>query len=532
MKKINIWKPIMLMTLLFGAMSAAWAEDRFYIDAVNIEPGETKTLAFNLDNSQEFYGFQADISLPEGVEIVKTNGKPDVELSARADDSYSVVTNMLSSGAIRLGTFSTSHSPIIGNSGALLYMKISANTNFTGGTLSIKDILFIDVNDRDVQLPDYNMELGNVHNNQFYIPDFRIDVGETKTVTLVLDNETAFSAFQTDLYVPEDLTIIPNSFVLSSRASNNHTVSSMSYGDGRTRLVCFSTDSSVFSGYSGALLSFEITTGKVMNESCQIELKNQIFSMADAKEYLLPNSVTNVSIGRTLVESVKLNKNELTLVSGDSENLTVTVLPLDALTKEVDWSSDNPDIASVSSNGLVTAAAVGSATIKATAVDGSGKFDECVVTVTPLPVKEITLNQPTITLEAGKSFELTYRILPEEATNKSVIWSTDNDAVASVSENGIVTAINIGTAHVTATAADGFGAKAICTVDVIPLEGEITAGDLNGDGVINILDLNKMIYFFTTDDDTDIIVDAADVTGDGIVNILDINYLINLITNN
>ena len=57
MKRSFIYRTLMVLALLFGAMSAASAADRFYVKAANIEPGETKTLSFNLDNDQTFYGF-------------------------------------------------------------------------------------------------------------------------------------------------------------------------------------------------------------------------------------------------------------------------------------------------------------------------------------------------------------------------------------------------------------------------------------------------------------------------------------------
>ena len=383
----------MLLTLLFGAMPTALAEDRFYIDAVNIEPGETKTLVFNLDNSQEFYGFQADVTLPDGVEIVMNGNKPDITFSSRTNDSYTVVSNLLSTGAVRLGTFSTSHTPISGNSGALMYLKVSADESFNGGTISLTDILFIDANDRDVKLPDFSIDLGTIHNNSFYIPDFKIAVGETKTVSIILDNETPFTAFQTDIYLPEGLIIEANSFVLSSRAIGTHSVSAKSFSDGRTRIACLSTGNDVFTGNNGELLSFNIAANKDVAETCQIELKNQIFSMANAKEYTVPNSITNVTTERALVESVTLNKRSLSLIVGESELLTVNVLPTFASTKDVDWSSESPEIATVSTNGLVTAVGIGTTTIKVEAVDGSDKFDECTVTVSDVPVTGITLRQ-------------------------------------------------------------------------------------------------------------------------------------------
>ena len=294
MRKSFVSRALMSLMLLM-AVSAASGADRFYIGAVNMEPGETKTLAFHLENEQAFYGFQADIVLPEGLDILTTaNGKADVTLSSRFDNSYSVVSNLLSNGSIRLGTFSTSHAAITEHSGALLYLRVHASEDFVSGTLSVTNILFIGENDKDVQLPDCIIEMGNVHDDRFYIPDFQIEVGETKTIGIVLDNETDFTAFQTDMYLPEGLTVVNNSFVLTARGSSNHTVSVKSFSDGRTRIACFSNDGDVFDGNSGVLLEFQVTAAE-LGKDCTIELKNQIFSMSNAKEYILPNSTTLVT---------------------------------------------------------------------------------------------------------------------------------------------------------------------------------------------------------------------------------------------
>jgi len=142
MKNNIAFRLLMLLTMFFGALSVASAADRFFVDAANIEPGETKQLAFNLDNSHEFFGFQADITLPDGLEIVMLNSKPDFKLSSRANSSYAPVSNMLSVNAIRLGAFSTNHTAIFGDSGALLYLNVKASESFTGGTLSVSDSSF------------------------------------------------------------------------------------------------------------------------------------------------------------------------------------------------------------------------------------------------------------------------------------------------------------------------------------------------------------------------------------------------------
>ncbi len=372
----------MLLTLLFGAMSAASAADRFYVEAANIEPGETKTLSFNLDNDQTFYGFQADITLPEGLEIItNTSGKADVTLSSRCDGSYTTVSNVLASGAVRLGAFSTSHAAISGNSGALLYLKVKADDDFAGGTLSISNILFVGANDHDVEFPDYSIVLGNQHSNKFYIPDFKIAANETKTIGLVLDNETAFTAFQADIYLPEGLSIVANTFAVTNRASG-HSVSAKSFSDGRTRITCFNPNNVNFSGNTGALVEFYITANKDVAESCRIELKNSVFSTAAGSEFVFENTTTEVTTERVLVQSITLDKSELSLIVGDTWQLNADVRPTFASTKELEWTSSNPSVATVNPTGVIVAKAVGETIISVRTLDGSNLTDECNVIVT------------------------------------------------------------------------------------------------------------------------------------------------------
>lgn len=266
-------------------MSAATAADRFYADEVNFEPGETKTIVFNLENSQDFYGFQADITLPYGLSIVSKSGKPEVTLSSRANSSYTLVSNQLSAECVRVGAFSTNHTAITGTSGALLYVKVAASETFSGGELIVSDILFTDITNNDVTLPDYTAELGTEHNNRFYIPDFKIAVGETKVVSIVLDNETSFTAFQTDIYLPEGLVIVADSPHLTSRGSG-HTLSAKAFTDGRVRLACFSLSNTPFTGNTGDLVTLQLLATKDIAETCTIELRNSKFSKSMPKNML------------------------------------------------------------------------------------------------------------------------------------------------------------------------------------------------------------------------------------------------------
>lgn len=124
------------------------------------------------------------------------------------------------------------------------------------------------------------------------------------------------------------------------------------------------------------------------------------------------------------------------------------------------WSSNNKEIAEVSNNGTVTAKALGTATITATV----GSYTAtCEVTVA-VPVTGVSLDKATMSLTAGSTGTLTATITPENATNKNLTWTSDNEAVVAVSD-GVVSAVAAGTANITVTTADG-DKTATCVVTV------------------------------------------------------------------
>ena len=175
-------------------------------------------------------------------------------------------------------------------------------------------------------------------------------------------------------------------------------------------------------------------------------------------------TVTNVA-----VTSVALDQTTLSLVNGTTATLTATVSPDNATDKTVTWSSSNTSVATVS-NGTVTAKSVGTATITATA---GGKSETCNVTVTPILVTKITLSKQSVTINVNSTITLTATATPSNAADKTVSWSSSNTAIARVSDSGVVTGVRQGTTIITATANDGSGVKATCsvTVSVIAVTG-------------------------------------------------------------
>ena len=168
------------------------------------------------------------------------------------------------------------------------------------------------------------------------------------------------------------------------------------------------------------------------------------------------------------VTGVSLNKTELTLTEGNIETLTATITPDNATNKNVTWSSDTPSVASVN-NGVVTAVAPGTATITVTTEDGS-KTATCAVTVkaATVSVTGVTLSQTQASLYSNRTpntLTLTATVAPDDATNKAVTWTSSDSTVATVDQNGVVTAVAPGTATITVTTAHG-SFTATCTVTV------------------------------------------------------------------
>ena len=159
--------------------------------------------------------------------------------------------------------------------------------------------------------------------------------------------------------------------------------------------------------------------------------------------------------------AASLDQTELTINKGATAQLNLSVTP-ENFTDIVDWKSTDTNIVTVSDNGVVKAVGVGTATVKVTVGDVSAS---CKVTVLQ-PVTGINLNKSSLTMDALGTFQMTASVYPDSANDKRITWSSSDPAIASVDENGLVTALKKGTATITAAAMDGSGVKSTCKVTV------------------------------------------------------------------
>ena len=169
-----------------------------------------------------------------------------------------------------------------------------------------------------------------------------------------------------------------------------------------------------------------------------------------------------------LVQSISLNATQKNLIIGDSFTLTATAMPENATNRSVIWKLVSGDAISLSNTGVIQAKKVGEALVRAEAADGSGITAECKVVVKPRLVQTISLNATKKDLLVGETFTLTATAMPENATNRNVIWKLVSGNAISLSNIGVIQAKKVGAALVRAEAADGSGITAECKVVVKP----------------------------------------------------------------
>ena len=178
------------------------------------------------------------------------------------------------------------------------------------------------------------------------------------------------------------------------------------------------------------------------------------------------------------LENLGMNKTETTIRVGGTEILQLILTPQNADYDNLTWTSSDESVATVS-EGVVTALAVGTTTITATA---SGKSANCVVTVIPIakPVESVKLNKNATTIEVGGTEILTATIFPLDSDDPTLTWTSSDETVVTVNQNGRIAAVSAGTAVVTATAG---GKSDTCTVTVIEADktNSATIDDLPGE---------------------------------------------------
>lgn len=189
---------------------------------------------------------------------------------------------------------------------------------------------------------------------------------------------------------------------------------------------------------------------------------------------------------------------ESSIIKTESMKLEYSILPLASDNQKLKWSSNATDIASVDENtGVITAHKVGDAVITATATDGSGISASTKIHVTPLKISQIEMSKE-MSLLHSLSKQIEVNIAPELADNKTLKWTSDNEDIATVTQEGVVKGVNVGSANITATTTDGTELSATCKVTVNPVTIELSTNTINLQRALSMLSRLQPFFLRTT----------------------------------
>ena len=398
---------VLLFLMLLALPLASRAKDTFYIEPVNVVPGDSKTITLNLDNSQVFRGFQTDIELPEGLKIAsKSNGNFDISLTDRGSSSFSVSSNLMSDGSVRILGYSTQGESIKGNQGALVRISVRASSDFSGGYIKLKNSIFSDVNNRDVKLDNSQLFVGTKEQNDASVKGGEISPEVSKAFSLELSNESEMTAFQMDVVLPNGLSLDLNKTRLTGRCGN-HQLQTKQLGNGKVRIICMSSDNTSISGKLGSVIDLWIKAEKGITGNQIVKLENIIFSDVKARTYRMDPFSFVVDVKYVPVTSVSISESNMQLEVSDSRQLTASLLPENCTDKTILWKSDNEKVATVSDNGMIIARSAGQCSIIASTADNLIQA-KCVVTVVKIPLTAHVANTTKVYGDANPEFNITY----------------------------------------------------------------------------------------------------------------------------
>ncbi len=229
--------------------------------------------------------------------------------------------------------------------------------------------------------------------------------------------------------------------------------------------------------YEMLLDTGEVTTNKTVYYRLRMWIAEGYSHTQNEKSFQVTVNVYGKDVSVEGANGINLSKSSLTMQKGETKTITATITPESTKNKNLIWTSSNSQVAKVDSSGNITAVGVGTAAINVQTSDKS-KSAECIVTVVDADAESVSLNTESITLVRGSTNQLTATVLPVDASDKSVTWSSASNGIATVSSTGLVTAVGIGVTTITVETVNGKTATVEVTV-VAPSVDTITISGAN-----------------------------------------------------
>ncbi|MCH5242638.1 MAG: Ig-like domain-containing protein [Muribaculaceae bacterium] len=415
MKRFFLNLKLLMVMLLLPAVSLANAQSEgnlsvsFSSGNISIDSGEDQEIGIVVSNPSaiKFIGFQGDLVIPVGLELKSLSLG-----SALQESGFSlrpIVTNPVTGNVrLTLTDFSLVGSEITSGEIIKLTLVTTAGVNPANVTLSLRDILFTAEDGSDMNL--------------------------TGSPATDVDIKVPASGISLDA---KDLTIeIRESVYLTATVTpSNSSDTDIIWTSDAPGIA--SVDNGKVTGVSVGTANITATCGNVF-ATCKVTVK-----------YPMPTSIA-------------VSSESLALKEGETSNLTYTLTPSDAVTT-VTWTSADSSVATVDNTGKVTAIKEGQTSITVTTAEGQTATCTVKVSKNIVIVSNITVTPSTAQVKVGETATLTATVTPDNATDKTVTWSTSDASVATV-VNGVVTGVKVGSVTITATASNGKSASATVTV--------------------------------------------------------------------
>lgn len=392
-----------------------------YMDDITITAGETKTVTAYLRSVEPMWMLQCYFNLPDGM---TANG-------AALTSSFKSLTNNADGFSLSDGTYGGMYRVILANMAkttsipavdgqSVFTFKLTAPVTMAAGNyvLSTSDFKFVSATSDE---------------GEGYI-----GANTSCRVTVVEPQATGIALNQQSVTLQQG-----SSQTLTATVTPSYASQTVSWSSSNTAVATVNASGKVTAVSVGnCVITATTTDGTQLSASCQV-------------------NVTPV-----LATGITLSTYNANIYPGGELQLTATVTPSNATNKAVTWKSSNTNVATVNSSGKVTAIVPGTAAITATTADGSNLSANCNITVMPILATGLTLNLSETNMRQGEHIKLTATVTPSDATDKTVVWSTSNSNIATVTTDGTVTAKNIGDATITARTVDGSNLSTTCKIHV------------------------------------------------------------------
>lgn len=368
---------IMACLMAVGSFACALADNKVTIESFNIKPGEEKTVAVCLDNSDRITALQMDIALPDGIVYVANSLTRD---EVRLDrDYHSLFMSTLSDGNLRLLIVPSDTVSIFGDSGAVAYFKVKAENSFVkAGEIDFTNILGSshekgeDGYTKSFPMADFSADVAPYVGKLYTAADtlaIKTD-GTSKKVSLVLDNFINVRGMQALITLPQGLSFEVKDngkpkFEYGSRLPQNATISSNMTSDGKLKIAVAGMTTENFAGTTGEVLAFYVKADETLALKSELVINDVIVSNENGNAFGLYDevklSVTNSYLAhytpaKALVDSLRNLYNEaVDSIAANAANVkdnedilaaeAAIVAKIDSLHKVVDDSYANETLA-------------------------------------------------------------------------------------------------------------------------------------------------------------------------------------------